>query len=201
MERTVTVTGRGEARVVPDRARLYVAVVHHAPGVVEAIAGVDSGMEAAGRVARRFTTEDRIASRGLHVRSHFDHQGRGSGFEASHDLVIECDDLTTAGELVTALAEAVGERLRIHSIGLEASDPGPATVAAREAAFADARSRAEHLAGLGEAELGAVVSMSEGGAQVPLAAESFTEASLSSVRFEPGESAVQATVTVTWLLA
>lgn len=201
MKRTVTVTGRGEARVVPDRARLFVAVVHHAPGVVEAMAGVDSGMEVASQVARQFTTEDRIASRGLHVRSHYGHEGRASGFEASHDLVIECDDLTTAGELVTALAEAVGERLRIHSIGLEPSDPGPATAAAREAAFADARHRAEHLAGLGAVELGALVSMSEGGGQVPLAAESLTEASLSAVRFEPGESAVQATVTVTWLLA
>ncbi|HEX3930664.1 MAG TPA: hypothetical protein VHW64_08170 [Nocardioides sp.] len=37
--RTVTVTGQGEARAVPDSAVLRVAAVHRAAGVAEALGG------------------------------------------------------------------------------------------------------------------------------------------------------------------
>ena len=202
MERTVTVTGQGQSRAVPDRAVLRIGVAHRAPGVADAVAGVDSGVRLAGEVARRFTTPARIGSGGLNLWPAHDQQGQQVGFEARHQLVIACDDLDVAGKLVGALAAEVGDRLQIEGVSLEVSDPAAAQTAAREAAYADATARAEHLAGLSGATLGEVLQLVEGGGAMPLmgAAPMFAAAAR-DVAFEPGESTLNSSVTVTWLLA
>ena len=63
MARTVTVTGQGTARVVPDSAVVIVAAVHRARSVEEAFAGVTSAVEAISASARtiRGSGEDRLA--------------------------------------------------------------------------------------------------------------------------------------------
>ncbi len=55
MTRTVTVTGQGSARVVPDIAVVRLAAAHRAADVAGALAGVDDAVATAGAVARRFT--------------------------------------------------------------------------------------------------------------------------------------------------
>ena len=52
--RTVTVSGQGTARVVPDCAVVNVAAVYRARSVEEAFAGVNSAVEAIGARARTF---------------------------------------------------------------------------------------------------------------------------------------------------
>jgi len=96
----------------------------------------------------------------------------------------------------------VGDRLQIEGVSLEVSDPAAAQTAAREAAYADATERAEHLAGLGGATLGEVVSMVEGGGAMPRMADFRPMAAAArDVSFEPGESTINSVVTVTWLLS
>ena len=63
------------------------------------------------------------------------------GFEARHGLVIAVADLAVAGRMLARLAEAVGNRLVVESVSLEVGDPVAARTAAREVAFADARTR------------------------------------------------------------
>jgi len=201
MERTLTVTGQGQSRAVPDRAVLRIGITHRAPGVADAVAGVDSGVRLAGEVARRFTTPGRIGSQGLNLWPAHDQEGRQVGFEARHQLAIACDDLDVAGKLVGALAAEVGDRLQIEGVSLEVSDPSAAQTAAREAAYADATARAEHLAGLSGATLGEVVAVVEGGGATPLMADFRPMAAAPDVSFEPGESTISSAVTVTWLLA
>ncbi|MEZ5092346.1 SIMPL domain-containing protein [Nocardioides sp.] len=201
MKRTVTTTGRGTVQVVPDAAVVTIGARHQASGVAEACAGVDSAARSIGEVARRHTDEARISSTGLTVWPAHDRSGQPSGFEARHSLRIRVADVTAAGRLLAELAEEVGDRLTIDGVSLTVSDPGPAAEAAREAAYADARERAEALAALSDASLGEVVTVVEdepGFARpVALAAGRAAKADLA---FEAGEQGVSATVRITWRL-
>lgn len=196
--RTVTTTGQGTARMVPDAAVVRVSVTHRADGVAEAFAGVDAAARMVGQVGRDFTESAKIASLDLNVYPAHDNQGQPAGFEARHALMIGCADLTAAGELLTQLARHVGNRLAIDGISLEVTDRSPAVSVARQAAFADARARAEHLARLAGGVLGPALSVSEGGAGGG-AHERFAEmAKFADEVLEPGETSISASVTVTW---
>ncbi len=201
MDHTVTVTGSGATLAVPDSAVLQVGAGHRASDLVTALDGMTSTLDAMAAVARDHTDERRISSTDLQVWPAHDDQGRPDGFEARHGLRITVPDLATAGRLVSALAAAVGDRLRVDSVTLEVSERGEALTTAREAAFADARARAEHLAALGGLRLGALVQVVEGGMAAPrpmmLAASA---RAAKDVSFQAGEQAVTADLTVTWEL-
>lgn len=199
MQRTVTTTGHGTADVVPDSAVVRVHVRHRAPSVAEALDGLARVGATLGEVARRHVAAGAIASTGMDVHPAHDHQGRHNGFEAGHQWRLSCDDLSTASALVAALAEGVGDALRIEHVGLRVADPSAAVARARERAFADARARAVHLATLGGRSLGDLLSVGEGDQGRPdgdgparfLAAE---------LDFTPGEQEVGGRVTATWQL-
>jgi uncharacterized protein len=197
--RTVTVTGQGEARVAPDSAVVRVSAVHRAAGVAEALAGADSAADTIAATARPFTTPERVGTTTLQIWTEHDQHGRPAGFQARHSLVIRCPDIEAAGGLLTALADAVGDRLEVEGVSLEVADQSAAVVAAREAAYADALDRATHLAGLAGAQLGDVQDVVEGGgAGTPVAR--VAKAMSDSASFQPGETAISSSVTVKFQL-
>ncbi|HET8765958.1 MAG TPA: SIMPL domain-containing protein, partial [Pedococcus sp.] len=94
-----------------------------------------------------------------------------------------------------------GNALTIDSVALDLADPGPLLAAAREAAFADARAKAEQYAALAGRGLGKVVRVSdvvEGGAQPRFARMT---AGAGTPSLELGENTVTATVAVRWELS
>jgi hypothetical protein len=200
--RTITVTGQGTAHAAPDAAEVRVAAVHRDTGLSEALAGAESARAEVVATARRYVEAAQIASTDLNVWPSHDNDGRPTGFEARHSMSIRCDDLAQAGSLVTALAADVGHRLQVETVVLVVADPAEARVEARERAFADARSRARHLAGMAGAALGDVQSITEEGATS--VARSFAAdaayASKLEVSFEPGLHAVAVALTVTFEL-
>ena len=194
--RTITVIGRGVSHAVPDVAVVRVAAVHRAGSLPEALAGAESARASIAATARLFT--DQISSRDLSVNADRDRHDGPTYFQARHALLLRCSDLDQAGELVSALAEEVGDRLQVDHVGLELGDPGEATRLARELAFADARTTAEHLAAQAGGALGQVESIAEGGATHGYAFASM--ARTAKVQFEAGEVAVEQTLTVTFEL-
>lgn len=201
--RTITVIGDGTAYAAPDTAEVRVAAVHRDTDVSAALAGAESARAAVVSAARRFVDAARVASTNLSVWPAHDHEARPAGFEARHSLTIRCDDLTQAGSLVTAVAGEVGHRLQVESVSLVVADPGAALRRARESAYADAVARAEHLAGLAGATLGDVQSVSEGGGRsgpIPFGA-AVAMSVKAEADFEPGETALSASLTVTFELA
>jgi uncharacterized protein YggE len=202
--RTITVVGYGTAHATPDTAEVRVATVHRDAGVSEALAGAESARESVVATSRRYLEPSHVASTDLRVWPVHDLEGRPSGFEARHSLTIRCDGLDQAGALVSALAADVGHRLQVESVQLVVADSGDAVGRAREDAFADARLRGEHLAALAGATLGQLQAITEGGAGRPVA---FTEADMavgsatSEASFEPGETAVSTSLTLTYEIA
>jgi uncharacterized protein len=198
--RTVTVTGQGEARVAPDSAVVRVSATHTAPGVAEALSGADSAAGAIAETAQGFTTPERVRSTSFQIWRDQDPLGRPTGFRARHSLEVRCPDIAVAGGLITALAEAVGDRLEIEGVALEVADQSAASVSAREAAYADAVDRATHLAGLASAQLGEPQQVTEGGGYGGGPVRQAMALARKDASFQPGETAVGATVTVTFQL-
>jgi hypothetical protein len=197
--RTVSVTGHGEARIVPDTAVVRVAATHRATGVAEALAGADSAARQVVATARQHTTPQRIGTTAVQVWPAHDQQGAPAGFEARHSLTLRCDDVAAAGALLTDLATAVGDRLQVEGVSLEVGDRSAAETVAREAAYADAVDRATRLAALAGATLGEAQAVLESGyAEVPVGRA--MKASLEAVSLQPGETAVGSSVTVTFQL-
>ncbi len=197
--RTLTATGHGTAHVEPDAADVRVAAVARAAGVSDALAGVDAALRLAAATAKEFTDAAEISSAGLSVWPHLDHEGRPAGFEARHTLAIRCSDLAAAGALVGALAERVGDRLVVESVSLVVADRQPAEDQAREAAYADARRRATHLAELAGERLGLVVSATEGRLSDHVVTEqALGNRSALDISFEGGRQAVSTSVTATF---
>jgi uncharacterized protein YggE len=196
MSRTVTVTGHGSATAVPDTAVVRLAAVHRARGMAEALSGAESARAAVVAAAGDLV----VSSADLSVWPSYGDDGRRDGFEARHTLTVTGGDLETAGALLGRLAEDVGDRLQVESVSLSVADPSTALTEAREAAFAEARARAEHLAGLAGATLGEVESVAEGaGAPVSRGPEmqAFKTADVGLV---PGQAQLTSTLTVTWQL-
>lgn len=198
--RTISVTGYGSATAVPDRAVVRITAFHRAPALSEALAGASSAGESVVAVARAHVESAAIGSRELNVWPAHDHEGRPAGFEARHSYVVGCPTLTVAGALVTDLADRVGDRLQVEGVSLEVGDPAGGVRNAREAAFADARSRAEHLAELASVTLGEVQTVIEGSEAGQGRPRAF-KATADAVSFEPGESTLTESITVTWAVS
>jgi uncharacterized protein YggE len=195
MPRTITVTGHGSATTVPDTAVVRVAAVHRADGMAEALSGAESARAAVVAAAGDLV----VSSTDLSVWPAHDNEGQRSGFEARHALTITGGGLESAARLVGRLADEVGDRLQVESVSLSVGDPTAALGEAREAAYADARARAEHLAALSGGTLGEVQDVTEG-AGAPISRGSDTAAFKADIGFAPGQAVLTSTVTVTWAL-
>ena len=155
-------------------------------------------------MARRFTDGSQVASADFSVWPAHDHEGRPAGFEARHAVSVTVTDVDRGRPTAHRARREVGDRLASTGSRWRSATRCRAQVAAREAAFADARAEAEHLAALGGAALGEVVSVVEGGgAAQPLEPrpQMAMAAADSEMAFEPGETGPRRTsVTVTWRL-
>jgi uncharacterized protein YggE len=97
---------------------------------------------------------------------------------------------------------AGGEPARTDGLRFEISDPTEAQVEAREAAWADAVTRATHWAALSGRRLGEVVWLQEGGSDaVPVFRAKGGVAAATSIPVEVGVQPVTCAVTVRWAWA
>src|SRR3954468_14295136 len=156
--RTLTVTGTGSSSAAPDTALIRLSAVHRARTFAEALAGAESAREEVVRSARDLV----VSTVNLAVWP-TSAQGEQPGFEARHPLTIATGDLEVANELLTRLAYEVGTRLQVEGVDMTVRDTSASVGQAREAAFADARAKAEHLAALAGATLDRVEAIAEGG--------------------------------------
>jgi len=123
------------------------------------------------------------------------------GYVATNTVEVRVRDLSTVGELLDAAVQAGGNQ--IQGIGFELSNPADALDQARQAAWQDARHKAEQLATLADATLGVVLTISEfSQTPIPLAQDTavLRGAAEAAVPVQPGAQQIQVNVQVTWRL-
>jgi hypothetical protein len=128
-----------------------------------------------------------------------------AGFQAAVQLTATTRDIGSVGALLTAVVEAGGDAARVHDVSFRHGDPTGLMVRAREAAWADALSRATQLAALAGRELGEALAIDEtvgrprppGPMRMAAAPESDMAGRMS---LDAGEGAVVVSLTVGWSL-
>src|SRR5690348_3238611 len=203
MTEHIEVTGSGRATAAPDVVRIGAGVRCEAAEVSAALADASARSAALAQAARDHGVEDRdLRTTSSGVQPRWDRDGSAVvGYTAQQGLAVTVRDPDLVAALVDAFAGAAGNALTIDSVGLDLADPAPLLAAAREAAFADARAKAEQyaaLAGRGLGKVVRVVDVVDGGAQ-PRFARMAAGAGASSL--ELGENTVTATVAVRWELS
>ena len=201
----VEVGGVGTASGRPDVLRFDVGVEVSADGVDAALSGADDAARAVVDAldAAGVPGED-VQTRNVSVFPRYSDRGEQiTGYTASHQLSVTLRDVTTAGSVLASVADAGGDATRIGGISFALDDDAAVRAQAREAAFADARQRAEQYAELVGRELGDVLWVRENvttpAPPVPYAAEAAADAG-GSLRLEPGSTEVTVTAEVRWSL-
>jgi len=203
MGRSVTVTGQGRVTAAYDEATLRLAASARATNPSDATARATYAMSSmrdavlSGGVDPGELTTTNVSLNPVH-----DPWPTVVAYEASLGLAVRLPDLTRVGSLLVAAIDAGGDGARVDGIAFSHHDATRLERSARDAAFADARSKAEQYAGLAGQALGEVRHVVEGGpggpsrlrTGVPLAADS------GGAPLDAGEGTVTAVVSVTWAL-
>jgi len=202
----ISASAVGDARIVPDRAMVSVAV--ESQGESAAKAGADNAarqtrvvdaVKAAGVAAAQIRTS------GYNVFPEYaQSSGKGpriSGYRAHNTVQVEVRDIESVGKIIDA-ALAAGAT-NIGGVSLFASDTDPARKDALQKAVAKARAEAEAVATAAGGALGPLLELTiePFGAPQPLMRQQGMVAAMSAAAptpIETGEIVVQAMVRVRW---
>lgn len=199
----ITVTGEGIIQAAPDMAILSIGVTTEAESAAaamtensKALSAVLERLKASGIEARDLQTSNLSLSPNW---TGYDSASGGrptiAGYTASNQLTVRIRALETLGGVLDAAISDGANALNGLSFAL--TDPRPATDAARVQAVEDARAKATLLVEAAGAQLGRIVSISEGGGMSPQPGPMFRAAAEAMpVPVEGGEVAASAAVTV-----
>jgi uncharacterized protein YggE len=104
------------------------------------------------------------------------------------------------GSLLVAAIDAGGDGARVDGISFSHHDAGALEREARDAAYADARAKAEQYAGLAGQALGEVRRIVEAGPGAAPSPHQAMALAASAVPVDGGEGTVSAVLMVTWAL-
>lgn len=161
----IAVTGVGRVSVPADMASIDLGINVLAASAADASAGAATlATELHDAIRRLGVVDGDLSTSGYSVFQEHDHRsGRAElrGYRVNNTMHVVVRDLDTVPVLLEAAVAVGGESIAINGVSFGLSDDADARVAAREAAWADASSRAGHLATLAGITLGPVSSIDE----------------------------------------
>ena len=160
----ITVVGQGEAFGTPDKATVQVGVEVFAPVVSEATSQNEA------TIARIMTALDNMGipaedvqttNYSLWAEQIYGERGPEgiAGYRVTNQVNVTIRDIDQVSAVLSAVIDAGANS--IYGIQFSVADPARLEAVARAAAVADARARAESLAGLANVQLGDVTVISE----------------------------------------
>lgn len=201
----ITVQATGTADVVPDAVRLSLSVSVLAESNEVALSQAATTAESVRTTLKDLGVEDAdIATQTVMVSPEYSYtESEGQkivGYRASQVFDVLIRDAENAGAVVDAVVTAGGANVSINYTSPVVDDATSGTVAAREAAVAQARAKAEEYAKLLDVELGDLVYLTEVSAptNVVVGAKSDAMAESSGTRIDLGTQEVTVTVEVRW---
>jgi uncharacterized protein YggE len=209
--RSISVTGQGEASGKPDIATLDAGVQTFAGTVIEAsrdnqaiVDRIFAALEKQGIAEKDIQTANySIWPEQDWPRAETGGKPRITGYRVSNTVHVKVRDIEAVGKVLAAVTDAGANSVNGVQFGVENTDA--LETEARRLAMADARSRAESLAGLAGVELGDVltISMSESpGYPRPYAAArmEMADAGAPVPGIAPGEQSVTVSLHVTYAI-
>jgi uncharacterized protein len=199
----ITVVGTGTVAAKPDTAEWSFGVQTSADTAEAALAANSEAMEkVVAALKSAGVAEDDLQTEQVSVYPRTSDDGLSIvGYDASNTVRATIRDLDEAGSIVDK-AVAAGAN-QVYGPSLTLSDAEAQYAAAMEAAFDDARARAEAIAEKAGVTLGAPVAIVEsaGGGAIPYYERGAADAAAAEVAVEPGTQDVGATLTVTFAIS
>jgi len=204
---TIVVSGTGRVAVEPDVAELRLGVAISRETVAEARSEAAATMSAILAAIREAGVAERdIRTAMLSVQPRYDYRdGQApalAGYDLSNVVEVTVRELAAVGDVIDGSLRAGATSL--DGLAFQVADPSGAEAAARTAAVADARAKAEVLAAAAGIRIAGVADIVEGGAppSFPLAkAARMSLAADSGTPVAAGTTDVVVTVTVTFRIA
>jgi uncharacterized protein len=196
----ITVVGTGTVTAKPDTAEWSFGVQTSADTADAALAANSEAMEeVVAALKAAGVAEDDLQTEQVSVYPRTSDDGLSIvGYDAANTVRATIRDLNQAGSIVDR-AVAAGAN-QVYGPSLTLSDTEAQYAAAMEAAFDDARARAEAIAEKAGVTLGAPVAIVEsgGGGAIPYYERGVAAEAATDVAVEPGTQDVGATLTVTF---
>ncbi|MEO6713377.1 MAG: SIMPL domain-containing protein [Mycobacteriales bacterium] len=209
----VNVSGEGRVSGRPDTVALDMGVESHGADVSKALGNADAAMaKVVTALKGQGVAEVDLKTSGLNLRPNYRYDRKNEGapptlidYIASESLTVKLRDLDKAGDVISAAVSAGGNDARLNGVSLALEANAKLVTQARDAAYADAKAKAEQYAKLAGRQLGTVVSVTEqtyGSPPVPASyAASAAPAMMGdsrSVPIERGSQEVSVNVQVVW---
>jgi hypothetical protein len=203
---TVSVNGTGRVELTPDRAVFTVGVQTMAPSVAAAAQENSARVSAIIAALKRLGAADRqIRTSQLSIYPQQEQQGGRApkivGYQVSNNITVTHDDPAAVGKLLQAAVDAGANS--VSGVSFTVSDPARGRDGGLQAAFADARAKAEVLARAAGRTVGRALTIVEGGAvrpPVPMQYEMKAMSRSADIPVEPGTEEASFTVSVVFEL-
>ena len=168
--RTLTVSGEGDVKAVPDEAQLSAGVVTQAPTAQAALDANRRAMNAVfAELQRQGIPDKSMQTSQFSVSPQYDSRDNTApkltGYQVTNSVFVTIDDLSRLGAAIDALVGSGANSM--GGISLTVRDPKPLLKLAREAAIRDAVDRAETDAKAAGVTLGRVMTIGDGGSSAP----------------------------------
>jgi uncharacterized protein len=202
--RTISTSGHGEVRAVPDMAEVRAGVTVAAATAAQALAANSSRMQSVFAALRKMgVPEKNIQTTNFYVSPQYTN-GEGNtarrltGYQVSNDVTVRLEDIGKVGSALDALVAAGANQM--NGISFSIQNPAPVLERARAEAVADARTRAETYAKAAGVNLGTIMSISEGGGEAPRPVMYRMAAAMAAppTPVAAGEQTVSADVAMVW---
>jgi uncharacterized protein len=207
MIRTISLSGHGEVRAVPDLAVVNMGVMSSAPSAREALDANTKAMTELMAVlsATKIDRKD-IATSNFSVNPRLDYgQNNGQppkviGYDVSNTVSVTLHQLDQIGNLLDKAVSSGSNQ--INGVSFSIANPQAAMDEARKAAVTDAKRKADLYTAATSVSLGNVISISEGGAYQPpqpmMMQAKAASSDGASVPIAQGEQVIAVDVNMVW---
>ena len=196
---SITTRGVGTVQGTPDTLTVALGVQTRAASAADALAENTTRTTGLLDVLRRRGVADAdLRTSRLSIDPTYDQNGGITGYAVTNEVTATLRDLTGAGALVDAAAQATGDAARVDRIAFAIDDDAEPRARARGDAVRQAVTLARQLAEAADVTLGPILSITEvtaGEPPQPAARDSATAASM-AVPIQPGTQDVSVTVEV-----
>lgn len=206
----ITVTGQGKVSGKPDLARVTLGVSTLADTVEAARDEAATSLDAmVGSMRSNGVASGDLQTQQFSISPEYDYSNNRQtlkGFRVTNTVTAKLRDINKTGQIIDAAVAAGGDNTQVQGIVFTIDKPAELQDAARKAAIADARAKAETLAKEAGVGLGGPVVISEGGGVPPPllyagdSASAPRSAAGANTPIEPGELDVTIDVSVRWAI-
>ena len=205
--RTISMTGHGEVRAVPDTAQVSLGVTSFGKTAREALTanttamtGLMAELTKAGIEKRDITTSNfNVGPRYVNTSNDGSTPAKIAGYDVTNTVTINVRKIESLGDILDQAVSAGSNQ--VYGISFSVTDADKKLDDARKDALADAKRKAELYASVGGFSVGQVVSVNEGGnaPPVPMVYARAARADIAAnVPMSQGEQTLGIDVSVVW---